>query len=102
MPIIKNIDEVRDFFPASVTVDINLIKPYFSDVVDKYIVKYLSIEQYTLIQEWYNDNKIPDDDNLEKLLPYVQRAIVRFAIFTACDQIDLKLTKSNSYTYSSN
>jgi len=94
MSIINNIDEVRDFYPASVSVDINLVKPYFDDAVDKFIKPYLSTAQYDALIDWINDSKEPNDEALEKLLPYVQKAVIRFAIFISCDQIDLKLTNS--------
>ena len=105
MPIIKFSAEAKEFFPVAITVDLDNILPKFPDVINKYIQPFLGKEQLALLETWYDDNKpeetfTPEEGEpetvqyLEKLLPYVQRILVRFAIFMSVDELDLMLTNS--------
>jgi hypothetical protein len=100
MPIIKNISEVQDYFPAGLSVDIKLISPVFPDVIDKYIKPFLSSVQLTLLETWYDNEKPEETDEdetvkyLEDLLPYVQRALVRFSVWLSIDPLNVKMTGS--------
>jgi len=89
MSIIKTIDEVRDFYPANVSLNIGNIKPYFDDAAQKYLVDFLSQDQYDSLLAWYINNKNDSVTGYDDLLPYVQRVIVRFAIFLGTDQLDV-------------
>lgn len=94
MSIIKQIGEIQEYFPASLTVDIKILQPYFPDVIDKYIKPFLGKEELALLEAWYDGNKDPDDSVYASLLPYVQRALARFAIFLSVAQNDLKMTNA--------
>lgn len=101
MPIIKNSNEATEFFPVAISVDITLLSPKFPDVINKFIQPFLGKEQMALLETWYDNNKseeLNDNDevihSLEYLLPYVQRILVRFAIFMSVDELDLMLTNS--------
>jgi hypothetical protein len=105
MSVIKNTGEATEFFPVALTVDLNLILPRVPDVINKFILPYLGSAQLALLETWYDDSKpeetyTPEGGEeevvkyLENLLPYVQRAVVRFAIFMSVDELDLMLTNS--------
>ena len=110
MSIIKNMGEAQEFFPAALTVDIKLISSVFPDVIDKYIIPFLSKTQFDLLETWYNNQKpeeifTPEGGNpiivmyLQNLLPYVQRVLVRFAIYMSVSQLDLKKIRGSLKIY---
>lgn len=94
MSLITKIEEVQEYFPAALTVDVTLISPTFPDAIDKYIKQFLGKAQLDALNLWIDNNLDPESESLKALLPYVQRALVRFAIYLSASQIDLKLTGS--------
>lgn len=94
MSIINNIGEVQEFFPAALSLDIKLISPVFPDAIEKYIKPFLGKEELDALTLWYENNKEPEDAAYTELLKYVQRALIRFAIFMSVSQLDLKMTNA--------
>jgi hypothetical protein len=90
--IITKIEQVRDFLPVPLTLNIDNISPFLDDVISKYILPYLGQDLIDILElEEYPEDR---SANIEKLLIIVRKPLVRFAILLGTDQLDLKLTDS--------
>jgi hypothetical protein len=90
MSLIKSIaDEVKKYLSVDISMNDKTIEPYIKPA-EEAVIRLLGKDMYAALDEYYNgDNE--SDEELDALLPYVQRPIVNFAFFQGLSMLNVSI-----------
>lgn len=91
MSLIKSIDEVKNYLSVDISMQDKTIMPYIKPAEEQ-VIRLLGKEQYLELDEYYNyADEDESDEELDALLPYVQRPIVNFAFFMGLSMLNVSI-----------
>lgn len=89
MSLIKTIDEVKNYLSVDISMQDKTIMPYIKPAEEQ-VIRLLGKAQYAELDDYYNLSEETDED-LDALLPYVQRPIVNFAFFMGLSMLNVSI-----------
>lgn len=89
MSVIKNIDDVKNFLSVDVSMQNKTIEPYKKPAEEE-VIRLLGKDQFEELDDYYNfsDEAI---EELDALLPYVQRPVVNFAYYKGLSMLNVSI-----------
>jgi hypothetical protein len=94
MALIKNKADFEKYILIAGTVSEETLLKGVADAQEKYIRDVLGDGLLSSIDAWYNSLTPATNVAYTNLLPYIQRALARFAIYISSPELDVKLTDS--------
>lgn len=89
MSLIKSIDDIKNFLSVDISMQTKTIEPYYKPA-EQHVIRLLGKEQYEELDDYYNfsDEAV---EELDALLPYVQRPVVNFAYFLGLSMLNVSI-----------
>lgn len=94
MALIKNITELKQYVKVAETLPQDVINVCIPDAQEKYIRNVLGDELLEDLDTWHSMTSPTEVEAYSALLPYVQRALARFALLIASAELDVTITSS--------
>jgi hypothetical protein len=90
MALVKDISEIQKYIKVNLSTKGTTLIPYVNKAQDKYIRPYLGDALLDELDEWYNETSPPTNQDLARLLPYVQDPLAQFAYLMASADLDIQ------------
>lgn len=101
MALIKDIANVKLYNKMSDKLDFADLKPYIDIAQQAYIYHYLGKTLTDLLDTYHNANNPTPNTNYNALLPYVQKALIHFALREAKADLNINVTSAGFTTQTS-